>query len=160
MSELKRILFVDDDPGVLSGLQNVLHRDRRRWDMTFALGGEVALEHLRTQRYDVVVSDMRMPVVDGAELFALLRREAPGTARIMLSGSDCETAMPDVDELLPKPCSASILRTAIERALGTAGPGRSGELRAMEGACPSNVSTPSSSELAPAGIPPRSGSVS
>ena len=50
-------------------------------------------------------------------LFRLLRAEAPATARIMLSGSDCDGALGDIDELLAKPCSASVLRAAIERAL-------------------------------------------
>jgi DNA-binding NtrC family response regulator len=117
MTELKRILFVDDDTALLAGLKNVLHRDRKRWDMVFACSGEAALEEIRRQPFDVVVSDMRMPQLDGHALFRLLRTEAPATARIMLSGSDCEAAVGDIDELLAKPCSASVLRSAIERAL-------------------------------------------
>ncbi len=115
----KRILFVDDDPSLLAGLQNVLHRDRKRWDMTFALGGEAALEHLGTARFDVVVSDMRMPVVDGAAVLAIVKRRSPDTIRVMLSGSDCEAVAQDVDELLVKPCSALTLRATIERLLGS-----------------------------------------
>ena len=114
---MKRILFVDDDAAVLSGLQNVLHRDRKRWDMVFANSGEAALEEIRKAPFDVVISDMRMPQIDGAALFRILREQSPTTGRIMLSGSDCESAMSDIDELLVKPCSASHLRTAIERAL-------------------------------------------
>lgn len=112
-----RVLFVDDDPHLLSALQNVLHRDRRRWDMVFVPGGEAALAALRSAPFDVVVSDMRMPALDGAALFAILRQEAPHVVRIMLSGSDCEAAMADVDVLLPKPCSAATLRATIEAAL-------------------------------------------
>jgi DNA-binding NtrC family response regulator len=115
-----RILFVDDDVVLLEGLKTVLHRDRKRWDMVFASGGEAALEHIRTQEFDVVISDMRMPDVDGATLFRILRSEAPKTVRIMLSGSDCESALSDIHELLPKPCGASVLRSAIERALARA----------------------------------------
>ena len=114
---MKRILFVDDDAALLAGLQNVLHRDRKRWDMVFANSGEAALEELRKGPFDVVISDMRMPQIDGAQLFRILRERSPYTARIMLSGSDCESAMADIDELLAKPCSASHLRAAIERAL-------------------------------------------
>ena len=114
---MKRILFVDDDAALLAGLKNVLHRDRARWEMVFACSGEAALEEFRKRPFDVVVSDMRMPQLDGLTLFRLLRAEAPATVRIMLSGSDCETAMPEIDELLAKPCSASVLRAAIERAL-------------------------------------------
>ncbi len=115
----KRILFVDDDPSLLAGLQNVLHRDRKRWDMTFALGGEVALEHIGSAQFDLVVSDMRMPVIDGAALLAVVKRRAPETFRVMLSGSDCESVAPDVHELLVKPCSAMTLRATLERLLGS-----------------------------------------
>src|SRR5688572_528196 len=130
---MKRILFVDDDPILLAGLQNVLHRDRKRWEMIFASGGEQALDEIRRQPFDVVISDMRMPMVDGAMLFKTLRAESPHTMRIMLSGSDCEAAQGDIDELLAKPCPASVLRQAIERALD----------RAMTRSCPSKSSTPS-----------------
>jgi len=114
----KRILFVDDDPSLLAGLQNVLHRDRKRWDMTFALGGEAALEAIGASTFDVVVSDLRMPVVDGAAVFAVVKRRAPDTLRVMLSGSDCESMSDDVHELLVKPCSAVTLRATLERLLG------------------------------------------
>lgn len=120
MTELKRILFVDDDAALLAGLKNVLHRDRKRWDMVFAGSGEAALAEIRKQPFDVVVSDMRMPQIDGLALLRMIRDEAPATARIMLSGSDCESAMPEFHELLAKPCSAATLRAAIERALSRA----------------------------------------
>jgi DNA-binding NtrC family response regulator len=114
---MKRILFVDDDAALLAGLQNVLHRDRKRWEMVFTSSPEAALEEIRKTPFDVVISDMRMPNIDGATLFRILREESPRTARIMLSGSDCESVMADIDELLAKPCSATLLRAAIERAL-------------------------------------------
>ena len=120
MSPLKRILFVDDDTALLAGLQNVLHRERRRWEMVFASSGEDALAEIRKERFDVVISDMRMPHIDGAALFRILRSESPSTGRIMLSGSDCESVLGDIDELLAKPCSAGLLRAAIERALSRA----------------------------------------
>ncbi len=114
----KRILFVDDDPSLLAGLRNVLHRDRKRWDMTFALGGEAALVELGAGTFHIVVSDMRMPVVDGAAVLAVVLRTAPNTRRVMLSGSDCESVATEVDELLVKPCSAITLRATLERLLG------------------------------------------
>ncbi|HLL25373.1 MAG TPA: response regulator [Kofleriaceae bacterium] len=117
---MNRVLFVDDDATLLAGLRNVLFRDRKRWEMVFATGGEAALAEARKQTFDVVVSDLRMPNIDGATLFKALREEAPETIRIMLSGSTCETAQPDIDLLLPKPCSAAVLRAAIEHALARA----------------------------------------
>jgi CheY-like chemotaxis protein len=62
----KRILFVDDEPAVLASFENVLRRDRSRWEMVFALGGPRARDELRRGAFDAVVSDMRMPGIDGA----------------------------------------------------------------------------------------------
>jgi CheY-like chemotaxis protein len=115
----KKILFVDDEPAVLAGLRNVFFRDRARWEMTFANGGEAALAALANAKFDVVVSDMRMPGIDGAELLERVKRESPGTVRIMLSGSadkeEVDRATASVDELLGKPCDTKTLRMTIER---------------------------------------------
>jgi len=114
-----RILFVDDEPAVLAGLRNVFHRDRARWDMTFAPGSDAALAALATGPFDVVVSDMRMPGMDGAALLERIKREFPATVRIMLSGSadkeEVERATAAVDELLGKPCDTKTIRSTIER---------------------------------------------
>ncbi len=119
MSARPRILFVDDEPAILVGLQNLLHRDRKRWDMTFLPNGDAAAAMLDTEHFEVVVTDMRMPGTDGAALLSLLQREHPATARIMLSGhADSDAIMRSlhvVHELLSKPCAAPILRDAIER---------------------------------------------
>src|SRR5687767_3590813 len=70
---MKRILFVDDDAGVLSGLQRMLHNRRSEWDCHFADGGERALELFAQAPFDIVVSDMRMPGMDGARLLEKVR---------------------------------------------------------------------------------------
>jgi len=117
----KRILFVDDEPAILAGLQNLLYKDRKRWDMVFALGGQLALDEIRKAPFDIVVSDMRMPGIDGAVLLNLIKDECPATVRIMLSGhADREAivrALPALHQLLSKPCDANTLRGAIERSL-------------------------------------------
>lgn len=117
----KRILFVDDDPAILSGLRNMLRKDRMRWEMIFALGGQQALDELRKERFDVVVSDMRMPVVDGATLLYAVADESPTTARILLTGYTNDVSLarvqPLLHKLLSKPCSAALLRDAIEQVL-------------------------------------------
>jgi DNA-binding NtrC family response regulator len=120
MTAKKRILFVDDEPAILAGLRAVFHRDRTRWDMVFAQGGAAALEHLRDGVFDVVISDKRMPGIDGLELLAQIHAASPETRLIMLSGSsdeELEAARATVDELLGKPCDARTLRAAIEAAL-------------------------------------------
>jgi CheY-like chemotaxis protein len=114
-----RILFVDDEPAVLAGLRNVFHRDRVRWDMAFANGGEAALVAIAAGGFDVIVSDLRMPGIDGATLLERVKRDSPHTVRIMLSGSadgeEVERATAAVDQLLGKPCDTKTLRTTIER---------------------------------------------
>ena len=64
----ERILFVDDEPKLLQGLQRMLRSMRHEWDMAFASGGREALEMLEQTPYDVVVTDMRMPGMDGVQL--------------------------------------------------------------------------------------------
>ncbi len=121
MTAKKRVLFVDDEAPILAGLQDLLYRDRKRWDMVFALGGERALDELRARPVDVVVSDMRMPGIDGAALLNIVMVEAPGTARIVLSGhADRDAivrALPSTHQFLSKPCDPNMLRAAIERCL-------------------------------------------
>ena len=116
---MKRILFVDDEPAVLEGLRNLLRKQRRRWEMTFALGGKAALEELEKAPFDVVVSDMRMPGMDGAELLRKVKDLYPGIARVVLSGhADQEMvtrALPVAQQYLSKPCDGEVLRGVIER---------------------------------------------
>jgi HD-like signal output (HDOD) protein len=116
----KRILFVDDEPGVLDGLRNVLRGRRKQWDMVFACGGPAGLEEVERAPFDVVVSDMRMPRIDGATLLARVRELRPETVRIVLSGqSDRETALRSVfvaHQFLSKPCEAQAVAETIGRA--------------------------------------------
>lgn len=97
----------------------MLHADRKRWDMEFAVGGERALQACQARSFDVVVSDMRMPGMDGAALLGFIRDRFPGAARIVLSGYTdlalATRAVPVAHRFLAKPCDATELRTTIER---------------------------------------------
>ncbi len=118
---LRRVLFVDDDPAILDGLKNLLRRERKRWEMVFALGGQMALDEIAASPFDVIVSDMRMPGIDGAALLERVKREHPSTARIVLSGhAEREAVMravPVAHQFLSKPCDADLLRTVVDRAM-------------------------------------------
>lgn len=114
-----RILFVDDEPHVISGLRRLLMPLIHEWEMQFADGGEAALRLFHERPFDVVVSDIRMPGMDGAELFTELRQSYPTTARIALSGQiDRETTMKlagPTHQFLAKPIAADALIGAIRR---------------------------------------------
>ena len=116
---MRRILFVDDESKILDGLQRMLHADRKLWEMEFAVGGEAALQACERGSFDVIISDMRMPGMDGATLLAHIRDRYPETARIILSGySEMTLATRSVHvahRFLAKPCDAADLRATIER---------------------------------------------
>jgi len=115
----RRILFVDDEQNVLDGLRNLLRKQRNVWDMCFALGGRAALEEMERTPVDVIVSDMRMPGMDGAELLTRVKETYPGTARIVLSGHAEREAIARVirvaHQFLSKPADANTVRSVIER---------------------------------------------
>jgi len=119
----KRILFVDDEPAILVGLRNLFRKERTRWDMVFALGGEAALDEVRKQPFDVVVSDQGMPGIDGMTLLSTINAEHPETALVLLSGhvdiASIACALPML-RLLTKPCDTATLREAIKRSIGPA----------------------------------------
>jgi HD-like signal output (HDOD) protein/CheY-like chemotaxis protein len=133
----KSILFVDDDPNVLGGLRNLLRGRRREWEMVFANGGEEALAIMQSRRFDVVVSDMRMPRIDGAKLLQLAKERDPRTVRIILTGqTELEVAMKTVSiahQFLAKPCEAGQLQEVIQRACDVSNLLHSDELRSLVG---------------------------
>jgi putative nucleotidyltransferase with HDIG domain len=117
---MTRILFVDDEPKILEGLQRMLRPQRKEWEMAFAPGGQAALTMLEASPFDVIVSDMRMPGIDGAALLETVRQKYPNILRIILSGyTELEAsyrAVPVAHQFLLKPCDPDALRFAIERA--------------------------------------------
>src|SRR5688572_10674608 len=120
MNAMKRILFADDESNVLQGLQRMLRPMRHEWDMTFAPGGREALSLLDSPPFDVVVSDMRMPEVSGAQLLAEVMRRHPRTVRIILSGQSDEEnvfrAVGVAHQYLAKPCDPDTLKATVARA--------------------------------------------
>ena len=120
MCAMNRILFIDDEPNVLDGLRRMLRPMRKEWEMTFAPGGEEALAALAEKHFDVVVSDMRMPGMDGAQLLSEVKRRYPQIVRIVLSGhSEQEMVLRSIGpahQYLAKPCDPERLRDVITRA--------------------------------------------
>jgi CheY-like chemotaxis protein len=117
----EKILLVDDDPLILEGYRRSLSRE---FLMETALGGEAALK-LATESgpYAVVVSDMRMPGMDGIQLLSKIKALAPDTVRVMLTGNtEIETAVNAINEgsifrFLNKPCSKELMAKTLTAAL-------------------------------------------
>lgn len=115
----KSILFVDDEPNLIQGLKRMLRNMRNEWDMYFVDGGEEALTLLSENHIDIIVTDMRMPGIDGATLLGKVIKQYPHMIRIVLSGhSDQEMVLRSTKfahQFLAKPCDAETLKNTIER---------------------------------------------
>jgi response regulator RpfG family c-di-GMP phosphodiesterase len=116
-----KILFVDDEPPVLESLKRMLHKE---FEVDTAPGGEEGLATIQALGpYSVVVSDMRMPGMNGAEFLAQVRLTAPDTVRMLLTGhTDWQAAMDAVNEgnifrFLTKPCDKDVLAKAVTAGL-------------------------------------------
>jgi ActR/RegA family two-component response regulator len=114
---LDKVLFVDDEPPVLDGYRRML---RREFAVNTAVGGEEGLALIRAQGpFAVVVSDMRMPGMNGGQFLAHLRQESPETVRMLLTGyTDVGAAMDAVNEgnifrFLTKPCEKDVITKAL-----------------------------------------------
>ncbi len=122
MSEdLPTIIFVDDEGHVLDGLRRSLRSKRDIWNMVFLEGGQAALDFMAANRVDAVVSDMRMPVVDGASVMAEAAYRHPHSIRIVLSGHASQDmllrAVGSAHQFLPKPCDPDHLVDMLHRLL-------------------------------------------
>jgi putative nucleotidyltransferase with HDIG domain len=119
----KRLLFVDDDRMVLAGLRRALHEMRGEWEMTFVDGGEAALAAIGQQPFDAVITDMRMPGVDGAELLERVKDRHPEVIRIVLSGQSEKEAMlrsiAPAHQYLAKPCDIRELKLRLSQAFAS-----------------------------------------
>lgn len=117
---IKAILFVDDESFILQGLKRMLRSLRNEMDFFFAESGEEALNILSEQQISVIVSDMRMPGMDGATLLYTVLEEYPQIIRIMLTGhADDQSILktiPVVHQFLVKPSDPQTLKEVLTRA--------------------------------------------
>ena len=117
----QKILCVDDDINILQGYKRAL---RKEFDITTAEGGELGLLAIKNEGpFAIVVSDMRMPGMDGVQFLTKVKAIAPDTVRVMLTGnSDQQTATDAVNEgsifrFLNKPCPPEVLSVALNAGL-------------------------------------------
>ncbi len=135
----KRILFVDDEEFALSGLDRSLRSMRGEWDMEFVGSGLAALNRMAEAPFDVIVSDMRMPGMSGAELLNEVMKRHPQTVRLILSGyADHDLILKCVGathQYLAKPCDAKTLRMTVQRAAHLEESLKSEDLRLVVNRC-------------------------
>ena len=134
---MKRIVFVDDEPALLDALRSRLHRLRGKWEMIFVESAARAIAEMEQKPADVVVSDMRMPGVDGAQLLTTVSQRWPQAVRIVLSG-DAEQVqvmrlVPIAHQFVSKPCDTQELERTIDRCLSLQALLGRPELRALVG---------------------------
>lgn len=98
MADRTRIIFVDDEPCVLSGLERMLFDREDEWEMVFVSSGKEAIAAFEEQPFDVIVTDMRMPEMDGAQLLIIVQERWPVSVRIILSGqAEKEAVLRSID---------------------------------------------------------------
>jgi HD-like signal output (HDOD) protein/ActR/RegA family two-component response regulator len=116
---VKNILFVDDERDLLDSLKARLYKHRHDWDMKFVLSGDAAISALEEQNFDLVVSDVRMPGMDGGQLLTVVKQRWPMAMRIIVSGySDPVQAVRLTSlahQYVAKPCDGRELENIIER---------------------------------------------
>lgn len=141
------ILFVDDETNILEGLRRRLRTARPDWELHFAENAESALALTNEMEPDVIISDMRMPGMDGAALLTQMQKKHPHSARIILSGFSEEEAVlrtvGPAHQYLAKPCDNDMLLETIDNALDLRHLLSNPELRALVGGIESLASPPS-----------------
>lgn len=114
-----RILFVDDETNILDGLRRMLRCMKHEWDMEFVENGLEALKLIEQEPFDVVVSDMLMPGMDGFELLTQVKQRYPMIVRIIFSGYlEREMILKSIKlahQYLSKPCAAETLISKVKQ---------------------------------------------
>ncbi len=117
-----KILFVDDEPAMVRVLKMGMRSMAEQWEMSFAEGGEAGLELVKQQNFDVIVTDMRMAGINGAQLLNYVLRHNPQTVRIILSGyadlSEVVSCVGLTHQFLTKPCSLDDLKSCLKKVTG------------------------------------------
>ncbi len=116
-----KILFVDDEENIISAIKRMMHPMKNKWDVFFATDGNKALEILNKEKIDVIISDIRMPGLNGTQLLTKVKEKYPEVIRITLSGySDENLALKNtriVHQSLIKPTNSQAIKKTIERTI-------------------------------------------
>ncbi len=117
---MKQILFVDDEPAVLGAIKKALRPFRAEWTVEVAEGGQAGIDALTARPFDVVVSDARMPGVDGEKVLLAARQLRPDAIRLVLSGQterqSAHRLAAVAHQFLAKPCDARAVLAVVDAA--------------------------------------------
>ncbi len=116
----KSVLFVDDEKNVVNALKRMLYPYRKEWNILYADSGQQALEIIKENKVDVIISDIRMPHMGGVQLLDIVKREYPEIIRITLSGyAEDGTALQTAriaHQAIAKPAEADEIISTLKRA--------------------------------------------
>ena len=114
-----RVLIVDDDPATLEVLTVILRRTLKDLQVEGTHSPMIALERVQTTQYDAVLTDLRMPGMDGLQLASHIHAIQPNTPVILITGAvDVQPPSGNIFAWLPKPLDIDALLTTLEDALG------------------------------------------
>lgn len=114
------VLFVDDEANIIGGIKRMMHHMKNEWDLLYANSGKEAMELLDSNHVDVIISDIRMPGIDGTQLLTYVKENFPQIVRITLSGyANDNLALRNtriVHQSLSKPTTPENIKDTIEKA--------------------------------------------
>lgn len=119
---MQKVLLVDDNPNVLYSFKRALHSGSNQWIILTAESAADALEVMSQESVDIIISDLRMPVMDGVTLLGIVSKQSPSTLRIAITGDAdpvlCQQATLVAHQFIAKPIVPQELARIINQAIG------------------------------------------
>ncbi|PKO00909.1 MAG: hypothetical protein CVU42_01995 [Chloroflexi bacterium HGW-Chloroflexi-4] len=117
-----KVLLVDDNPNVLHSFKRALHSGNNQWKILIAESAADALELIALEEVDIIISDLRMPIMDGVTLLGIVAQKSPATLRIAITGDAdpaiCQQATLVAHQFIAKPIDPQDLSRIIDQATG------------------------------------------
>jgi putative nucleotidyltransferase with HDIG domain len=122
---MQKVLLVDDNPNILYSFKRALHTGSNQWTILTAESAEDALAIMSQESIDIIISDLRMPVMDGVALLKIVAQKSPTTLRIAITGDAnselCQQATLVAHQFIAKPIEPQELARIINEAVGASG---------------------------------------
>ncbi len=119
---MQKVLLVDDNPNVLYSFKRALHSGNNPWVILTAESAADALDIMARESIDIIISDLRMPIMDGVTLLGIVSKQSPSTLRIAITGDAdpilCQQATLVAHQFIAKPIEPQDLARIINQAVG------------------------------------------